>query len=203
MAVSPTRVPLSPSSPKKAAAEAWAETYRAASPRARIERRAEAPLGVGTPPSLGRVSLFSSHSKPAVPRTRRVCRVAYVTQLDELGVETDALGGGRVVVEGGADGGDGVRARVGEEARKPAHRVQLVDGEVDLPLADKEQVGGAGGRGEQDEDREDDEQATAHAASGKIGHRGRYGELLFDANHRFHFQGEPVNNLFIIHPYAP
>ncbi len=121
----------------------------------------------------------------------------------EVGIEADAPGGGRVVVEGGADGGDGVRARVGEEARKPAHRVQLVDGEVDLPLADKEQVGGAGGRGEQDEDREDGEQATAHAAPGKIGVRDRYGELLFDAIHCFHFQGEPVNNRFIIHPYTP
>ena len=64
----------------------------------------------------------------------------------ELGVEAGPLGGG-VVVEGGADGGDGVRARVGEKAREPAHRVQLVDGEVDFPLAGEEEVGGAGGRG--------------------------------------------------------
>ena len=124
-----------------------------------------------------------------MPRTRRVCSGRVRDPADEFVVETDALGGGRVVVEGGADGGDGVRARVGEEARKPAHRVQLVDGEVDLPLADKEQVGGAGGRGEQDEDREDGEQATAHAASRKDRKPGRIRRTpRLKVKHCFHLQ---------------
>src|SRR3990170_1889112 len=74
------RVPSSPASPKKVAAEAWAETYGFESSLARRENRPETPLGVGTPPSIARVSRFSSASRPAAPRTSKVRRVAWETQ---------------------------------------------------------------------------------------------------------------------------
>ena len=149
MAVSPMRVPSSPLSPKKVAAEAWAETNGVRLLAGQDREAGGDALGRGDAAFVGAglALLVRFEGGGAADEEGRLRRVG--NPAGELGVEADALSRGGVLVEGGADGGDGVRARVGEEAGELAHRVQLVDGEVDLPLAGEEQVGGAGGRGGQ------------------------------------------------------
>jgi hypothetical protein len=182
-AVSPTWAPLA-AFPKKAAAEAWAE-MNGGPPRGRGRKGGETPRAWDPPAGAGLALSASGRRRrgaggPASWRGRPG---------GELAVEAGALGGG-VVAQGGADGGDGVRARVGEEAGESAHRVQLVDGEVDFPLACEEQVGGAGGRTERGRGHE--RRATAHAASGKT--ETGAGAGILGARTLFPSTRETVNN---------
>ena len=149
MAVSPTRVPVVAGFAEEGGGRGVGGNERGRLLAGQDREAAGDALGRGDAAFVGAglALLVRFEGGGAADQEGRLRRVG--NPAGELGVEVDALSRDGVVGESGADGGDGVRARVGEEAGELAHRVQFVDGEVDLPLAGEEQVGGVGGRGDQ------------------------------------------------------